>query len=232
MRYKFKWTLSTNIFIIVLLFAFLVGCSNSSNDDANGQVEDRYEVDKDTPAWELDTKDNTELTWYVNADWFNTDYGEDPITKTMKEDLNLDIKFLTGDDEKLNTYFAGGDIPDIITIFDGDSSIAKKADTWALPLNDLADKYDPYFYEVAAEQTFDWYQLDDGKTYGYPSFSNTQEDYDNELIHGNDGFLIRQDIYEAIDEPDMSTPEGFISALEKIKEEFPDVTPFAFKGFS
>lgn len=230
-----KWALSKSLLAVLLLFVVLAGCSNDSNkenESANLDEEVRYEVDENTPSWELDTKENTELTWYVNADWFNTDYGNDPITKTLKEDLNLDIKFIKGDDEKLNTHFAGGEIPDIITIFDGHSDIAKKADTWALPLQELADKYDPYFFEVAQEQTLDWYQLSEGKSYGYPSFSNTSEHYEKGLIHGNDGFLIRQDIYEAIGEPDMSTPEGLLSALGEIKEQFPEVTPFAFKGFS
>lgn len=231
MKNIFKSSLSKIVLLGFIFVLVLVGCSG---ENGGKEVDDevRYEIDENTPAWELDPKENTELTWYVNADWWNTDYGNDPITKKLEEDLNLEIKFLKGDDEKLNTHFAGKDIPDLITIFEGHSDVAKKADTWALPLQELADKYDPYFYNVAQEQTLDWYQLSEGKSYGYPSFSNTAEHYEEGLIHGNDGFVIRQDIYEAIGEPDMSTPENLLSALEKIKTEFPDVTPFAFRGFS
>jgi putative aldouronate transport system substrate-binding protein len=213
----------------------LAGCSKDASETSkeNGTKEDaRYTVDENTPAWKLDTKENTELSWYVNADWWNTDYGNDTVTKKLKEDLKLNVKFLTGDDTKLNTYFAGGELPDIITIFGGNSQAAQKAATWALPLNELADQYDPYFYKVAQQQTLDWYRLEDGNTYGYPSFSNTQEHYDSGSIPGADAFIIRNDIYEAIGKPSMATPEEFLAAMAKIKAQFPNVVPFGFRGFS
>ena len=134
-------------------------------------TEDRYTLDENTPAWQLDKKENTELTWYVNADWWNTDWGNDVVTRKIKEDLKLDVKFITGDDTKLNTFFAGGEMPDIITILDASSSAANSAAKWALPLNELAEKYDPYFFEVAAPDTLNWFRLDDGNTYGYPDYS-------------------------------------------------------------
>lgn len=223
---------------MILLLAFtliLTGCNNSKQAGADWdkeQADARYELDENTPAWKLDPQEDSKLTWYVNADWFNKDFGNDTITKKIKEDLNVDIEFLTGDDTKLNTYFAGGDLPDMITVFGGHTSVAQKANTWAIPLNELADKYDPHFYKVYQEQTFDWYQLSDGKTYGYPSFSNTDYHYDNDMVNGSDAFVIRQDIYEAIGKPEMSTPEEFLAAMEKIKTQFPDVVPFGFRGFS
>ncbi|WP_207447387.1 sugar ABC transporter substrate-binding protein [Bacillus sp. SD088] len=228
-RMNGKWA-----FILVAFVIGLAACSNGGEKtQKTAKLEDaRYEIDEETPAWELDTQENTELTWYVNGDWFNTEYGEDPITKTLKEDLKLDVKFIKGDDEKLNTLFAGKKMPDLITIFDGNSDVATKAESWALPLQELADKYDPYFYKVAQEQTLDWYQLSEGKSYGYPSFSNTAEHFEKGQVHGNDGFLIKEDIYEAIGKPDMSTPDGLLAALGEIKEKFPEVTPFAFKGFA
>ncbi|MDR0139220.1 sugar ABC transporter substrate-binding protein [Metabacillus idriensis] len=236
MKSKWQSLLSKGMVLILALTMILTGCMNSesasSKEGAGTKEKARYEVDKNTPAWKADKKENTELTWYVNADWFNKEYGNDTITKKLKEDLNLDIKFLTGDDTKLNTYFASGDLPDMITIFGGNTPTAQKADTWALPLNELADKYDPYFYKVAQEQTLNWYKLKDGKTYGYPSFSNTDEHYDKGMVVGSDAFVIRNDIYEAIGKPSMSTPEEFLSALEKIKSQFPDTIPFGFRGFA
>ena len=53
-------------------------------------------------------EETTELTWYVNADWWNTDFGKDVVTKKIKEDLNINIKFITGDDTKLNTFLPAG----------------------------------------------------------------------------------------------------------------------------
>ena len=90
----------------------LSGCgknSGGSSASADGGLpeltSDRYELDATKPAWQLDKKtDTTELTWYVNADWWNTDWATDTVTKKIKEDLNLDVQFITGDDTKLNTF--------------------------------------------------------------------------------------------------------------------------------
>ena len=236
MRTKlFRSGMAKSLALALACTTILTGCGNK-NTTVSKTAEDlpdaTYELDNTKPAWQIDdNSEETTLTWYVNADWWNTEYGNDFVTKKIKEDLNLNIEFTNGDDTKLNTLFAGGKKPDIITIFDGASSTAKKADTWALSLNDLADKYDPYFYEIMQEETFNWYSLEDGKTYGYPSFSNTAEDYESGYINGTDALIIRQDIYEGIGSPKMETPEEFLSALKLIKEKYPDVIPFGFRGF-
>jgi putative aldouronate transport system substrate-binding protein len=198
----------------------------------DGVVESgRYTLDPETPAWKLDTKEDSELTWYVNADWWNTSWGEDVVTRKMKEDLKVNINFLVGDDTKLNTFFAGEDMPDMITIFDASSQVAQKADTWAYSLQELADNYDPYFYKVAAEDTLNWFKLADGNTYGYADYSNTQADYDSDLLPAKTAFAIRDDVYEAIGKPSMESQEDFLAALGMIKEQFPDLVPLGFNNF-
>jgi len=224
----------TKMLLVVLMAVVLVlsACSKGKGGGAglDTSIEDRYIVDASTPAWKLDSKEATTLTWYVNADWWNTDYGNDVVTKKIKEDLNLEIKFITGDDTKLNTFFAGDEMPDLISVFDSNSSIVQKADTWALPLNDLAEKFDPYFNQVAAQDTLNWFQLADGKTYGYPNYSNTQADYENGTIPAKTAFIIRKDVYDALGKPDFSTPEQFVAALQSIKSKFPELIPFGFNS--
>ncbi|GGG09930.1 sugar ABC transporter substrate-binding protein [Paenibacillus aceti] len=194
-------------------------------------IEDRYTPNADTPAWQLDKKEETtELTWYVNADWWNSEFGNDVVTKKIKEDLNVNIKFITGDDTKLNTFFAGGEMPDLITVFDSNSSVVQKADTWAYSLNDLAEKYDPYFNKVAAQDTLSWFQLKDSKTYGYPNYSNTQTDYERGQIPAKTAFIVRKDVYEALGKPSMGTPEEFQNVLKEIKSRFPSLIPFGFNS--
>ncbi len=222
--------------LATLLTAVLMitGCSGGSGGSSEGNwvsIEDRYTVDPEKPAWQLDKKEEaTDLTWYVNADWWNTDFGKDIVTKKIKEDLNINIKFITGDDTKLNTFFAGGDMPDLLTVFDSNSPVVQKAATWAMPLNDLAEKYDPYFNKVAAADTLNWFQLADGKTYGYPNYSNTQEDYDSGNIPAKTAFIIRKDVYEALGSPVIGTPEQFQSVMKRIKQEFPALIPFGFNS--
>lgn len=212
----------------VLSFSLLSGCGNGGSENAGElpALDGRYELDASVPAYAKDTQTDNKLVWYVNADWWNTDWGNDIVTKVIKEDLNLDIEFITGDDTRLNTFFASEDLPDIITIFDSSSTIANSASQWAYSLNDLADKYDPYFYEVAKKDTLNWFKLDDDKTYGYAGYSNSEEDYNSGMLNTSTAFVIRKDIYEALGEPSMSTPDEFLDVLLQIKERFPDVIPF------
>lgn len=208
----------------------LTGCGSKDNAAAGGtlpEVAESFTVDPEVPSWQNDKREETtELTWYVNADWWNSEWGNDTVTKQIKEDLNLDIKFVTGDDTKLNTLFAGGKKPDIITVFDATSPVAQSAPKWAWALNDLADKYDPYFYKVASKDTLNWFKMEDGKTYGYPDYSNGQEVYDSGLLKPTTAFAIRKDVYEALGEPEMGTEEQFLSVLSEIKEKYPELTPF------
>ena len=236
MRKKTKQGLSTILVTATAAMMLLSGCGNNGDSGAKGTsakgglpelTADRYELDASKPAWQLDQKtETTELTWYVNADWWNTDWGTDTVTKKIKEDLNLEVQFITGDDTKLNTFFAGGKKPDIITIFDANSSVAQSAANWAWSLNELADKYDLYFYEVISQDSFNWFKLSDGKTYGYPDYSNGQDVYDSGLLKATTAFAIRKDVYEALGKPVMGTPEQFISVLKEIKEKYPDLIPF------
>lgn len=201
---------------------------DKKNSASDFSIEGRYELDKTKPAWQLDTKKDNELTWYINADWLKLDFGKDLVTAQIKKDLNLDVKIITGDDSKLNTMFAGGDLPDIITLTDFNSAAAKKANTWALPLNELAENYDPYFETVAQKETLNWFQLEDGKTYGYPNFSNTPQDYKDNIMPVNTNFVIRKDVYDALNEPKFDTPENFVASMKQINEKFPDLLPFGF----
>lgn len=214
----------------------LTGCGSKKQDSAasGGDIatEVRYELDENTPAWKLDPQEMTELTWYVNAEWWNTEWGKDIVTKQIEKDLNVKIKFIVGDDTTLNTLFAGDTMPDLISVFDASSQVALKADTWAQPLYELADKYDPYFRKVASDETLNWLSLGDGKSYGYADYSNTQEDYESGDIFAKTAFVIRKDVYEAIGEPAMGTQKEFMEAMAQIKEKFPELYPLGFNAFT
>ncbi|MBL4937835.1 sugar ABC transporter substrate-binding protein [Clostridium sp. YIM B02515] len=217
--------------LLIGTMIIMSGCGTKSTANKVSALdvpESRIKVDDKQPSWKTDTKD-AKLSWFVNADWWNTKYGEDAVTSKMKEDLKLDVEFQAGNEEVLNTKFASGEIPDIVTVFNG-SSVIDKASSWALPLNDLADKYDPYFYQVADKEVMNWYAID-GKTYGYPSFYNTQKDYDKKVLFGTEAFVVRKDIYEAIGSPDLSTPENVIEAAKKAKQLYPKVASLGSGAF-
>ena len=218
----------------IVLSLTLGACSKGETENTEGSadIKNRYELDAKKPAWQLDKKEElTELTWYVNADWWNTDWGNDVVTKQMEKDLNVKIKFIKGDDTNLNTMFAGDDMADIVTLFDSHGKVAKQASNWAYSLDELAETYDPYWQEVAAEDTLKWFKLADGKTYGYPNYSNTAQDYEDNLIPSNTAYLIRKDVYESIGSPEIGTRDEFRQGMKAIKAKFPELVPFGFRPF-
>lgn len=203
------------IMTLAALALSLTGCGGKAN--TTELPDSRIEVDQNTPSWKKD-KAKAELDWYINFDWFAQSWGNDVASKFITEDTGVNITYLGGSDDKLNTMMASGDLPDIITM-DGSNPLVKDAEKFAIPLDELAKKYDPYFLETASKpETLKFFTRDDGHIYGYPNFSNTKSDYEKGGIYGNQAFLVRKDIYEQLGKPDMTTPEGFISALEAVQK--------------
>lgn len=203
------------IMTLAALTLSLTGCGGKAN--KTELPDSTIEVDKNTPSWKKDTA-KAELDWYINFDWFAQSWGKDVASKFITEDTGVSITYLGGSDDKLNTMMASGDLPDIITM-DGSNPLVKDAEKFAIPLDELAKKYDPYFLETASKpETLKFFTRDDGHIYGYPNFSNTKSDYEKGGIYGNQAFLVRKDIYELLGKPDMTTPEGFISALEAMQK--------------
>ncbi len=168
------------------------------------------------------------LDWYVNYSWFTADWGENLVSRAITERTGVEVRFIVpqgNEENKLETLMDSDSLPDLLTIGWWEPQIQELVDKGMVyPLNELADQYDPAFYEVTSKQVRDWYTLSDGNLYGYPNSTYTPEDvekYDN--IASNQTFLVRKDIYEAIGSPDMSTPEGFYEAVVKAAKEFPEV---------
>lgn len=180
----------------------------------------------DGPAWMRDTSPIT-LDWYVNMSWFSYDWGTTLISKYVQEKTGVSINFIVpagNENEKLNTMIAANSLPDVVTLGWWEEGVRKMVEgELVYSLNELADQYDPYFYEVANEQLLGWYQMDDGKTYGYANFSVTPSDFETARTTSNQSFMVRKDMYEAIGSPEMRTPEGFLAALQKAAETFPEV---------
>jgi len=189
------------------------------------------EFDPNVPGWmQTDRTERVTLRWFVQAEWWDTRWGNDLITSTIEDWLNIDVEFIPGDEETLNLLFAAGDLPDIMTIFDLSSQAVQGAASWALPLNELAATYDPYFFNVASPDTLNWLRLADGNTYAYANYSNTFHDYENDTIPANTAFLIRNDVHDAIGNLPMETPEEFLIAMDAIQEQFPDLIPMGGVG--
>jgi ABC-type sugar transport system, periplasmic component len=182
----------------------------------------------DQPAWQKNTSPIT-FDWYINFSWFTGKWGDDVVAKYVEKKTGVKLNFIVpaGDEKaKMNTMLASGSLPDFVTLQATDEAVKKMINgDMVLPLNELADQYDAYFYQVADPAKLGWFKMEDGNVYGYPNASSSPADYEKygQIFTSNQTFEVRKDMYEAIGSPDMSTPEGFLNALKLAKEKFPDV---------
>lgn len=197
----------------------------------------------DSPGWMANAQKPVTLDWYLHASWaVNQDWGQSRTTQyiTQKTGFTLNIIQPAGnEEERLNAMIASNTLPDLFTINANSQQYRLIVESGlAEPLNRLADQYDPYFYKVINPVTRRWYTEVDGNIYAYPNSSVIPNDfvtYKGMKETGNI-FVVRQDIYEAIGRPDMTTPEGFLNALRVARERFPTVNgqpliPLSFDPF-
>lgn len=183
---------------------------------------------EDAPAWQRYADEAVTLTWYINYSWFNTGWGGNVVSDKITEETGVSIRFITpggNENEKLNALIAADSLPDLITLGWWEPQVDQMIDDGKVyALNELADEYDAYFYEVSDADVVNWYTKEDGNIYSYPNSFFTAKDIEShDNISSNQTFLVRKDIYEAIGSPDMTTPEGFSAAVKKAQEMFPTV---------
>lgn len=95
-----------------------------------------------------------------------------------------------------------------------------------LALSDLIDEYCPKMWNLIDESAMEWYTMPDGKMYHMPGYITDDEAVERAQQKTNAGNLyVRQDIYNEMGRPDMSTPESFAAVLERVKNEYPDLIP-------
>lgn len=208
------------------LYMSLLMCIVCMGTGCGDKIEETEEVT--SPGWQQHSKDKITLNWYINYSWYATPWGDNIVSQAITEETGVNINFITptGDaNDKLDVLIASDTLPDIITLGWWENQVDTMIDKGMVySLNELADQYDPYFWEVANEKVMTWNTREDGNVYVYPNSFYVPEDFENrDDIGSNQTFLVRKDIYEAIGRPDMSTPEGFKEAVEKAVELFPDV---------
>ncbi|MGL5962519.1 MAG: extracellular solute-binding protein [Cetobacterium sp.] len=211
------------IVIMLSLTALLISCGNKNEEKTLKLQNSIYSAEETSPGYLLSKKDPIELNWYVNQSWYIHKWGESEVTKQMEEDTGIKINFSSGDDQKLNALVASGSLPDIVTL-DSRHDLTKspKIEKLALPLNILAEKYDPYFFKVANKELMKWNEAEDNNTYVYQNYAVSKSDYLENDLGSTEVFLVRKDMYEAIGSPDMSTKDGFLNALKLVKEKYPE----------
>ncbi|MFI3174068.1 MAG: extracellular solute-binding protein [Bacillota bacterium] len=163
------------------------------------------------------------LTWYINFSWFDKSWGLDAVSKYITEQTGVHVEYVmpSGDEsQQIQRFLTQGITADIITLDAWDTTYGDFLEQNALaPLDVLAEEFGHSFMEDTNAETVQWYTHFD-HLYVYPNASfppSTKQEYSNQ------SFLVRKDIYEAIGSPDMTTPEGFLQALEDAKNYMPMV---------
>lgn len=168
------------------------------------------------------------LDWYINYSWFMTPWGENLVSKTITEETGVSVNFVVpncNEVAKLNSLIASDTLTDLITLAWTNEQIEEMiASNMIYALDELADDYDIYWYQVANPTIVEWFTKEDGHIYEYPNYSLTPTDYaTNEGIASNQTFLVRKDVYEAIGSPDMTTPDGFKAAVKAAVDFSPEI---------
>lgn len=203
------------------LFFGMVGCGEKEQPAVD-------EVASDAPAWERYADTPITLDWYIDYSWFVGGWGENLVSKTITEETGVSVNFVTpkgNEGEMLNSMISSDSLPDLITLGWWNSQVNTMINSdMVYALNELADEYDAYFYEVVDPVVVSWYTNNDGNIYCYPNSSCTPQDVEKyDELGSNQTFLVRKDIYEAIGCPDMTTIEGFSAAVKKAVEMYPGV---------
>lgn len=119
------------IFFILFPFLLLAGCAQ-------------------TPPAKTVSSEPVELQWYVNFSWYNTQWGGNAVSETVTEKTGVDIRIISPDgseSEALDALISGNKLPDMITLGWWEPQFSAIIDQGLVfPLNELAEKYDPYFF--------------------------------------------------------------------------------------
>lgn len=220
--------------LCALILVLSTACSSGGKEENNAapaegaKPTEEVKLTENDPGWKEDTSPIT-FDWYINFSWYPHKWGDDVTSQYVTKKTGVSVNFIVpagNEAEKMNTMIASGNLPDFITLGWYEDAVKKMIEgELVLPLNELAEQYDPYFYKVTDPAKVSWYTQEDGNIYGYPNASSSPEDYKKfgDNINSTQTFLVRKDMYEALGQPDMRTPEGFLKALEEAKQKFPDV---------
>ena len=199
------------------MFGSMLGCAGTNENKVTEQTQS-----SETIGWKKYAAEQNPVTlnWYINYSWFTMDWGKNMVSKQITKDTGVNINFVTpagNQEETINALVASDSLPDIVTLGWWEPQINDMIkNKMVYALNDLADEYDPYFYEVTDPTVVNWYSDENGDIYGYPNSAYTPEAVETHSnIGSNQTFLVRKDIYEAIGSPDMTTQEGFEAAVKR-----------------
>lgn len=211
---------------LIMVAGMLAGCGG---DEITSVVYDPDIKVGDTGGLKLPlTKEAMTMEWQVispdtsvNDSWFM-----DKLRGITGVDVQLNIMQSSTVNEKLQAIIASGNLPDIIGSIPVEEQAIDLATQGAFAaVSDYVDEL-PNFKKTFVDNEennwiFDSYKASDGKLYGYYGF-----DYNRDVNHT---YMYRKDIFDKHGIEMWNNPEEFYQALKKLKELYPDSTPYVSK---
>ncbi len=224
MKKKLCRCLSLALSILMLLGA--AGCNNEPpapiGDDGFAQLTypDFPQTPSDKNSWEYLENEDYVIEWYVDVAAWAPPTGTDAISKKIKEDTGITVKFRTpvqDDGQMLATMIAGGDtMPDVLSVPTNKnaqlSMLAQQG--YVYDINTLAEKWAPSFANNFPKDVLDWWAYSNGKTYGVPNHYYSYNDVPDGQLQPNGGMMVRKDIFDAWQsyvEKNLKDADGYVS---------------------
>ncbi|MDR3170454.1 MAG: extracellular solute-binding protein [Treponema sp.] len=186
---------------------------------------------KDVPK----TDDVVQLTLFIDVTGYSPQYKAWDGARIPEEvQKKLGVRLTTNDatvggSEELNLMVAAGDMPDLVCVFynDGPFSVLSESNL-VVDMMPLIKEHAPEFYDYMGEGYWNFYKSNSGVNNYFVNWAFYPNAADKYAALGtwNRVPFSRVDIWNALGEPDITTPEKFLQHLREVRERYPDVKPF------
>jgi putative aldouronate transport system substrate-binding protein len=213
--------------LLIVLSMLLTGCnSKQAGPDAPRTKEPSQETRE-----QGDKPDPITLSVFINMDWYWVDsFGGRPVDDeiTKRTGVTLDVRKAAEQDQQLAILISSNDLPDLV--YNGTRKLDTELVKHSYAYNELIEKYAPDFVVepiVIANNT-----MEDGNFYTIKNNYSTPEEWteDNPRFVASPGsptLHVRQDILEALGNPEINTLADFENVLSKVKQKYPDMNALA-----
>lgn len=221
----------TVIFLMaaMILASSLSGCTSSKvsgNSLYNPEVKHG-----DTGGLELPlTKTPEQISWFVASD--KSDLNDSYVLRKMREITGVDVQLIVSPlstaSEKAKVLLASKDLPDIMGSGVSDVIAQDLAAQGAFAaVEDYLDVLPNFRKTFVENEKNNWifksYQAKDGKLYGFYGY-----DWSRDVNVG--ATMYRKDIFDKHGLTMWNSPEEFYTTLKKLKELYPESTPYTLKA--
>ena len=140
-------------------------------------------------------------------------------------------KAKTGDSEQINLLLASDDLPDMVCVeFSHPIFGALRESDRVADLMPLIKDYAPELYDTMGEGYWNFYTSDTGINNYYANCAFSPKSGEKYCAYGGwcPGLFVREDIWSAMGEPDITSPDKLKDHLIDVKDRYPDVKPIMF----